>query len=345
MKHSRTNRRIIAAALAASMALTGVWGISAAAADSGPSVAAPSSYANPMDRYVGYGSAEVDAFTGALHLSKELQFGQFNHDMPFGLYYDSQQSENQGFGYGVRSLFGGSLEKISEDAYLYQDYTGKTATFEKDPVTGEYTDVLGRTLYMGDQNWISIQPLGSNYPSLAFLRETGKLFAYVVGYRVPTINMYYDDEGLLVNAVASTGAKYFTFAYEQGASGEKLCSSVNITTNLGTAGYRFTYDAQNRLQGIDYTGQEMDTGALYRIEYDEDGLPQHVTDNDSTQYAFAYQTIDGTKKLTNLSVYYEDSSNPIASYQLAYGKDQTIVIDQNGLMKVIRFDGNGNVIE
>ena len=46
-----------------------------------------------------------------------------------------------------------------------------------------------------------------------------------------------------------------------------------------------------------------------------------------------------------MSVYYDGASNPNVSYQLAYGKDQTIVIDQNGLVKVIRFDGNGNVIE
>ena len=339
MKHSRTNRRIIAAALAASMALTGVGGIGAAAADSGPSFTAPASSANPMDRYVQYGSAEIDAYTGALHLEKELRFGQLNRDIPFGLYYDSQQSENQGFGYGIRSLYGGSLTKISEDAYLYQDFGGKTAVFERDPVTGEYADALGRTLYMGDRDWISVKPNGGSYPSLAFSRETGKLVSYVVGYGVPTINMYYDDEGLLVNAVASTGAKYYTFAYEQGASGEKLCSSVTITSNSGMGGYRFAYNGQNRLQGIYYTAQEMGPDALYRIEYDEDGFPQHVTDNDSTQYAFVYQTIGGTKKLTNMSVYYDGASNPNVSYQLAYGKDQT------GLVKVIRFDGNGNVIE
>lgn len=343
MKNSKTSRRILAVTLAATMALTSAWGASAAVADSGPSVIAPVAEANQMDRYIQYGEMEIDAFTGALHLTEEFSFGQSNRDVPFGLYYDSQESGNFGFGTGMRSLYNASLEKISDDAYLYHDYTGKSFTFEKDPVTGAYTDVLGRALEMEDADWIALKPLGGNYPSLAFSRETGRLVSYVVGNGIPTINMYYNDEGLLVNAVASTGMKYLTFTYEDGPNGAKLCSSVMFTSNIGTNGYSLSYDEQGRFTGYRYVGDSSGS-ELYQMEYGEDGLVQNVNDQGGNRIAFTYQTIDGVKRLTYAAFYQAGSSGPNTTYQLAYGKDQTIVIDQNGLMRTIRFDANGNVI-
>ncbi len=330
MKFHKLARMLSAAALAMSIAFTGV---SAAGAPSRVSAADGFSEAaqtdNRYESFLGFGKGAylpagydgaVNTWSGNLVLQYTLPYGNLFRNFPLTLTYNSQANCNIGFGNNVVVKYWAQLTFVDADTIKMMTGTGAVDTYVKNPTTGLFT--------CGD--WYIEEPVNGEFHAFGrdgeyYFDLTGRATRSHLNNSYSYVTLHYNKLGYL-DSIGNQEGLAHRFTYVQTETGEAQCllleSSVDFALN---------YDEEGNLLSGGYAF-DPDTKE-FSFVYGANALVTQISAYQGPYSTVAYQNIDGYDKVVNLD-----------GTQIVYGKNQTIAIDPNGTVTSWQFDDEGNLM-
>lgn len=348
MKFGKWATKLAAAALAAAVMAAGIPAASAQTADIGSQQSYASYASDPVDaRFFGddrsyhmtdIGNGSVNAYNGNLYWSYYMNFYQTGQ-LPTTMYYNSLDSADIGFGNHVRMEYTRSIRQTAADHYVYTEDDGKAYDFALDPQTRRFTDSLGRELVEQNDGTVQILAL---YNQVYTFDTQGRLIRIHWSNDPQTAQeITYTLSGHLEKVQNTYGNQFYLEYSYVGYNDKTLCTKIQ--TGRGDeqrpgSFYKLQYDSKGNLTAVGIDASIMD-----RLSYDGSGNLTCYTFASGSKTDYTYSNINGANRVTHAESVLKDGMVQ-NSYQFAYGKDQTIIIDKNGYVVSVAFDENGQVI-